>query len=155
MSRRGAGGQPRTLVRGERRLDDIRNLLYKSNVMDWEVEYTDQFGDWWDGLTKDEQEAVTAAVNVLARRGPSLGRPLVDTIKQSRHANMKELIAPTSDIRILFAFDPRRMAILLIGGSKTREWNAWYDRNVPIADDLFDEHLRELEREGAPNAQDP
>jgi DNA-binding transcriptional regulator YiaG len=113
--------------------------------MEWEVEYTDQFGEWWDDLDENEQEAVTAAVNVLARRGPTLGRPLADNVKQSRHSNMKELIPPASDIRVLFAFDPRRTAILLIGGNKAGEWNAWYDRMVPIADDLFDEHLRELE----------
>jgi hypothetical protein len=106
-------------------------------------------------LAEEEQEAVTAAVNVLQRGGPSLGRPLVDTIKQSRHKNMKELIPPASDIRVLFAFDPRRAAILLIGGDKSGEWSTWYDRMVPVADDLFDEHLRELESEGAPNAQDP
>jgi hypothetical protein len=79
----------------------------------------------------------------------------VDTIKQSRHKNMKELIPPASDIRVLFAFDSRRAAILLIGGDKSGEWNTWYDRMVPVADDLFDEHLRELESEGAPYAQDP
>lgn len=60
--------------------------------MAWEVEYTDQFGEWWDHLGEEEQEAVTAAMNVLERRGPALGRPLVDTIKQSRHKSMKELI---------------------------------------------------------------
>jgi hypothetical protein len=123
--------------------------------MTWEVEYTDQFGEWWDNLAEEAQEAVTAAINVLERRGPALGRPLVDTIKQSRHKNMKELIPPASDIRVLFAFDPRRAAILLIGGDKSGEWSAWYDRMVPVADDLFDEHLRELESEGAPYAQDP
>ncbi len=123
--------------------------------MSWEVEYTDQFAEWWEGLADDDQEAIAAAVNVLARRGPALGRPLVDTIKQSRHSNMKELITPASDIRILFAFDPRRAAILLIGGDKRGEWNDWYDRMVPIADELFDEHLREIEIEGAHNAQDP
>src|SRR3954468_10815468 len=91
--------------------------------MIWEVAYTDQFGEWWDSLGQEEQEAVTAAVNVLQRGGPSLGRPLVDTIKQSRHKNMKELIPPASDIRVLFAFDPRRAAILLIGGDTSGEWN--------------------------------
>src|SRR5579871_816146 len=62
--------------------------------MAWEVEYTDQFREWWDDLGEEEQEAVTAAVGVLERRGPVLGRPLVDTITQSRHSNMKELIPP-------------------------------------------------------------
>jgi hypothetical protein len=68
---------------------------------------------------------------------------------------MKELIPPASDIRVLFAFDPRRAAILLIGGDKGGEWSKWYDLMVPVADDLFDEHLRELESGGAPYAQDP
>ena len=68
---------------------------------------------------------------------------------------MKELIPPASDIRVLFAFDPRRAAMLLIGGDKGGGWNAWYNRMVPLADDLFDEHLLELEGEGAPHAQDP
>ena len=123
--------------------------------MPWEVEFTDQFAEWWDELAEEEQDAVTAAVQVLERRGPGLGRPLVDTIKQSRHKNMKELIPPASAIRVLFAFDPRRAAILLIGGNKSGAWGGWYDRMVPVADDLFDEHLRDLETEGAPYAQDP
>ena len=74
--------------------------------MAWEVEYTDQFGEWWDHLGEEEQEAVTAAMNVLERRGPALGRPLVDTIKQSRHKNMKELIPPASDIRVSLPSTP-------------------------------------------------
>ena len=110
--------------------------------MSWEVEYTDQFGEWWDDLAEEEQDAVTAAVNVLQRGGPSLGRPLVDTIKQSRHKNMKELIPPASDLRVLFATRAAN------GAPGTAGWSR-------VADDLFDEHLRELESEGAPHAQDP
>ena len=117
--------------------------------MSWEVEYTDEFGKWWLELSEEEQESITAAVEILEQRGPAVRRPLVDTIKQSRHANMKELIVPRGNIRILFAFDPRRMAILLIGGDKTDEWDKWYDRMVPVADDLYDEHLAALEREQA------
>jgi hypothetical protein len=56
----------------------------------WEVEYTDQFGAWWDTLTQEEQAAVEGAVNRLMQDGPALGRPLVDTIKGARHQNMKE-----------------------------------------------------------------
>jgi hypothetical protein len=116
--------------------------------MSWQVEYTDEFGAWWEDLTEDEQEQITAAVRVLEREGPALRRPLVDTIKQSKHQNMKELIPPASNIRILFAFDPRRTALLLIGGDKSGEWDRWYDRFIPVADDLFDEHLKTLEKEG-------
>jgi len=83
----------------------------------------------------------------LQERGPALGRPFADTVKQSRHANMKELIPPSSTIRVLFAFDPRRTAILLIGGDKRGEWMRWYDRTVALADDLYDEHLAEIAHE--------
>jgi hypothetical protein len=84
----------------------------------WEVEYTDQFETWWLTLTEEEQERISAAVRLLGSHGPSLGRPSVDTITSSRHPNMKELRAGTT--RTLFAFDPRRAAILLLGGDEVR-----------------------------------
>lgn len=84
--------------------------------MGWEVEYTDQFEAWWDTLGVKEQSAIAATVRQLRRHGPGLGRPLVGTVKGSRHANMKELRPAGGHVRILFAFDPRRMAIFLIGG---------------------------------------
>lgn len=87
-----------------------------------------------------------ACIPFLRRRGPALGRPLVDTVKKSRHPNMKELRPPATNIGILFAFDPRRVAILLIGGDKTDRWQEWYDKNIPIA--VYDEYLEELRREG-------
>ena len=116
----------------------------------WVVEITDEFVDWWNGEEVDEadQEAITAAVELLQERGPALGRPLVDVVKTSRHPNMKELRPQRNDIRIFFAFDPRRTAILLLGGSKTNAWDSFYERNVPVADDLYDEHLSELREEG-------
>ncbi len=86
-------------------------------------------------------------MEVLEERGPALGRPLVDNLHQSRHANMKELRPLGGDLRILFAFDPRRTAILLIGGDKRGRWNEWYAEMVPVADQLYDEHLAELVRE--------
>jgi hypothetical protein len=115
----------------------------------WEVEYTDQFGAWWDGLTEQEQKAIAASVRLLAEQGPGLGRPVVETISSSRHPNMKELRVGT--IRILFAFDPRRTAILLIGGDKRGIWVEFYERMVPVADDLYDEHLREISEKGPPD----
>lgn len=81
-------------------------------------------------------------------QGPTLGRPLVDTIKNSRHPNMKELRPRGGNLSILFAFDPRRMAILLIGGDKTRRWETCYREFVPLADDLYDEHLETVKTEG-------
>jgi hypothetical protein len=116
--------------------------------MAWEVEYTDQFGNWFENLDEDQQESIVIAVEVLQGHGPGLGRPLVDTIKGSRHANMKELRPRGGNLRILFAFDPRRMAILLIGGDKTSRWQAWYQDIVPLADQLYDEHLETLRKEG-------
>jgi hypothetical protein len=119
----------------------------------WEVEYTDEFGDWYDDLGPEDQNAVIARVELLEQFGPALGRPAVDNVHQSRHPQMKELRAEHA-LRVLFAFDPRRTAILLIGGDKSPaepgspNWNRWYDRYVPIADDLYDDHLQELEEEG-------
>lgn len=116
--------------------------------MAWEVEYTDEFEAWWDTLTVQEQKRVDAAVDALMEGGPALGRPLVDTLRTSRHANMKELRPHGTNIRILFAFDPRRVSILLIGGDKSGRWNEWYREAVPLADQLYDDHLEQLRREG-------
>ena len=75
-------------------------------------------------------------------------RPLADTVEDSRHSNMKELRPLGTNIRVLFAFDPRRTAILLIGGDKTDRWHEFYEEMIPVADDLYDEHLDELSVEG-------
>ena len=116
--------------------------------MTWKVEYTDQFEAWWDELAVDEQASIDAAVDALMREGPALGRPWVDTIHSSRHPNMKELRPRGGFIRILFAFDPRRMAMLLIGGNKRSQWSTWYEQMVPVADRLYEDHPEELKREG-------
>ena len=116
--------------------------------MAWEIEFTDQFGDWYKSLDERSRDRVVAAVELLEEDGPGLGRPFVDTVKGSRHANMKELRPRGGNLRILFAFDPRRMAILLIGGDKTNRWQAWYREFIPLADRLYDEHLETLEGEG-------
>lgn len=114
----------------------------------WDIEVTDQFKAWYGALEEDDLESVTAAVNRLEEYGPALVRPFVDTIKSSRHANMKELRPMGGNVRILFAFDPRRSAILLLGGDKTNRWSDWYKRMVPMADALYDEHVEGLRREG-------
>ena len=80
--------------------------------------------------------------------GPTLGRPYADTIQGSRYANMKELRPRGGTIRILFAFDPRRVAILLLGGDKRGQWHAWYDTAIPTADRLYGRYLDDLKREG-------
>jgi len=116
----------------------------------WLVEYTDQFDEWWESLSEDEQDSVAATVGVLEERGPTLQHPISSSIESSRHSHMRELrIQHQGDpYRVLYAFDPRRAAILLIGGNKTGN-DRWYEEYVPQADDLYDEHLKELkEKDG-------
>lgn len=116
--------------------------------MAWEVEFTDEFERWWDALSEEEQDEVDAKVELLEEFGPTLPRPHADTIASSRHKNMRELRGKALErqLRVLYAFDPRRTALLLLGGDKTGDPN-WYERNVPLADDLFDAHLRGLGEE--------
>lgn len=109
-------------------------------MSNWETGSTKEFDEWFEDLTDTKQESVVAIVGLLEEEGPTLGRPAVDSIKGSRHSNMKELRPGT--MRILFAFDPERKAILLIGGDKRDQWKRWYKENIPVADDLFDEHLQ-------------
>jgi hypothetical protein len=120
-----------------------------SSTMAWEVEYTDEFGRWWDTLDEGEQDSIDVAVHLLEERGPSLPFPYSSGVEGSRHGHMRELRIQHrgSPYRILYAFDPRRTAILLIGGTKEGD-DRWYGRFVPIADDLYDEHLDELRQEG-------
>jgi hypothetical protein len=115
----------------------------------WEVEYTHEFERWWNELNEDEQESIAASVELLRQLGPNLSRPHVDTLKGSKHSNMKELRTQHRGrpFRTLFAFDPRRSAILLIGGDKTGE-SRFYQQMIPLADRLYDEHLESLRKEG-------
>ena len=117
--------------------------------MEWSVEYTDAFEVWWDRLTAEEQEDVNAVVILLQRVGPALRFPYSSSTASSRHAHMRELRVQHAGrpYRILYAFAPRRTAILLIGGEKTGD-ERWYETYVPLADRLYDEHLAQLRREG-------
>lgn len=117
--------------------------------MRWEVEYTDEFGLWWESLSESEQIALAASVSLLEQRGPLLGFPHSSGINGSRHGHMRELRTQHDGrpLRTLYAFDPRRAAILLIGGDKTGD-DRWYERNVPLADKLYDAHLEQLRKEG-------
>ncbi len=116
----------------------------------WEVEYTDQFGDWWDTLDADTQEDIDVVVRVLQAIGPALTRPYADTVNGSRFSNMRELRVQSGGhpVRVLYAFDPRRTAILLIGGDKTGLSDTeFYGTYIPLADRLYEEHLRAIQRE--------
>jgi hypothetical protein len=114
-------------------------------VGDWEVEFTDEFGTWWNGLDAEEQSTVDAYVSLLIEHGPALPYPYNSKVESSRHAHMRELRVQHAGrpIRIFYAFDPRRVAVLLIGGDKTGD-DRFYERIVPIADRLYDEHLEEV-----------
>lgn len=112
--------------------------------MAWEVEFTDEFGRWWNSLSEEEQTSLDASVRLLEARGPHLGFPHTSGVESSKHDHMRELRTQHQGrpYRTLYAFDPRRMAILLLGGDR------WYEINVPLADRLYDEHLAQLRREG-------
>lgn len=117
--------------------------------MAFEVNFTAEFGIWWDSLTVEQQEAITMRVELLEQHGPTLGRPTVDRVKASAFHHMKELrCSKVGDLRVIFAFDPRREAILLLGGDKAGDWEAWYEEAIPRADELYASYLRELRREG-------
>lgn len=103
--------------------------------------------DWLVSLDDESHERVIAALELLQERGPQLGRPIVDTVASSRHKNMKEVrpgSSGRSELRILFAFDPSRSAIMLVAGDKSGNWKTWYKTNIPVADDLLDDHLKKL-----------
>ncbi len=113
--------------------------------MSWEVEYTDEFADWWSELDDPAQDAIDRGVHLLEARGPTLPFPSSSDVRGSRHGNMRELrIQIGGDpYRVFYAFDPRRAAILLVGGNKAGD-EQFYERMVPQADRVYDRHLQEL-----------
>lgn len=116
----------------------------------WEVDL-ELIEAWLLDLDQRSYELVIAAVELLGENGPQLGRPIVDTVMSSRHKNMKELrpgSSGRSELRILFAFDPQRRAIILVAGDKAGNWKKWYQQNIPIADYRFDDHIARLKGEG-------
>lgn len=115
----------------------------------WELEI-DLVEGWLLSVDEESYDLIVAALAILKEYGPGLGRPLVDTVVGSKHSNMKELrpgSSGRSEVRILFAFDPKRRAILLIAGDKQGAWSRWYKTNIPIADRLYDEHLQTLKKQ--------
>jgi hypothetical protein len=110
--------------------------------MDWDVVLDDEFASWLDGLDADLRNAILAHAALLKERGPQLGRPYADTLEGSRFPNMKELRVQFrgDPWRILFAFDPERTAVLLVGGNKGDE-RRWYKAHIPLADERFRRHL--------------
>lgn len=114
----------------------------------WNVELN-LIAEWLAELDQDSYELTMAAIELLSEHGPHLGRPLVDSLKGSRFKNMKELrpgSSGRSEMRVLFAFDPRRCAVLLVAGNKAGTWRRWYQASVPLADQRFEAHLARLKR---------
>jgi len=113
----------------------------------WSIDRTEQVEEWVKHLDEDAKEAIFKNLLILREIGPSLGRPHVDSIKKSRHKNMKELRIQNRQrlFRILFAFDPDRKAILLAGGDKRGD-KRFYEKMIPLADTLFDQHLDKWRR---------
>lgn len=114
--------------------------------MTWTVE-TEYVSDWLLDLDEATYDDVIGALRLLSETGPHLGRPYVDTITGSYVNNLKELRPGSpgrSEIRILFAFDPLRRAVLLIAGDKRNQWNRWYRRNIPLAEQVFRDHLERM-----------
>jgi hypothetical protein len=112
--------------------------------MTWEVEVSDEFILWYDALDVEEWESINSAVEWLTVYGPALGRPHVDTLKGSSIANLKELRVQHAGrpYRILFVFDPRRNAYLILGGDKTGKPN-WYRDAIHRAEAIYGRYLKE------------
>lgn len=115
--------------------------------MEWDVLFDEDFAVWLANLEADVRNEIIAHANLLRQHGPQLGRPYVDTLEGSAFTNMKELRVQFrgDPWRILFAFDPHRAAILLVGGNK-RGNKRWYKKHLPIADERFRRHLDRMEQ---------
>jgi hypothetical protein len=117
--------------------------------MAWRVDFTPEAEEWLKQLPAQDRERFTHGVRTLRSLGPTLGRPTVDSVKGSRHSNMKELRVPGHPVRALFAFGPDRRAIVLVGGSKAGREKRWYRQQLKVADRLFTDHLTTFRRESA------
>lgn len=113
----------------------------------WRLVFTAEAQRWYRGLSAEEKAGMTAAFDRVLEHGPAARRPFVATIKGSRHHNMKEFRSTGGNLRALFAFDRNRHAIVLVGGDKTGQWRNWYERTIPRADRLYDQHLRRSGKE--------
>jgi hypothetical protein len=108
----------------------------------WGIDFTPEAEAWYKALSPERRSQMSVAISQLQREGPNLGRPFVDSIKGSRHHNMKELRSTSTNQRALFAFGRDRRAVVLVGGDKTGKWNGWYRSNIPRAEKLYDRYLR-------------
>jgi len=127
-------------------LDRIFNRGYYSPVK-WEVEVVDEFTEWYEDLSEKEQDSVAASVGLLEIMGPSLGFPHSSGVRESKFGHMRELRIQHEGrpYRVLYAFDPMRVAVLLLGGDKTGN-DRWYEESVPEADSRYESYLQEVKK---------
>ncbi|GAA2420716.1 type II toxin-antitoxin system RelE/ParE family toxin [Streptomyces glaucus] len=115
--------------------------------MSWAIKVTDEYAEWFRLLIKEDLSSasqVAQAVAALREAGPALGRPLVDRLKGSELHHLKELRPGSggrTEIRIIFAFDPTRSALLLLGGDKAGNWDRWYRDHIPLAEQLYHDYV--------------
>ena len=112
------------------------------------IEFTEEFRVWWDDLSADEQESVDTVVGLLEEKGWKLKYPYSSDVKSSKYGEVRELRVQHlgQPYRVLYAFDPRQVAVLILGGVKTGK-NDWYNKYVPLADRIYCEHLKSLKEE--------
>jgi hypothetical protein len=116
--------------------------------MECEVFFTDEFAAWWHGLGEDEQDSIDRIVRMLSEYGAALRFPYSSGIESGDYPQMRELRIQHAGrpYRVLYAFDPKRRAVLLIGGDKTGN-DRWYETHIPLADRIYREYLHELEQD--------
>ena len=105
--------------------------------MPWEILMHEEVANWLEVLPKNSYEKVIMTIRALSEDGPALGRPQVDHVRYSKLHNLKELRPLGTTLRILFAFDFKRRAILLVAGNKKSNWIKWYEEHIPIAESRF------------------
>jgi len=113
----------------------------------YEVEVSDEFRDWYEPLSESEQLSIERVVLMLMEAGPALGFPHSSGINGSQYSHMRELRIQHEGrpYRVLYVFDPTRMASLILGGDKTGN-DRWYDEMVPKVDAIYAEHLKSLKK---------
>lgn len=122
--------------------------------MNWEINLHSSVESWLFKLAEEDPvsaDLVEAAVDKPAESGPTLGRPLVDRLSGCRTHNLKELRPGSSgstEVRILFVFDPKREAVLLVAGDKSGRWRDWYRESVPLAEARYEEYLTAADQAG-------
>ncbi|MGE3819083.1 MAG: type II toxin-antitoxin system RelE/ParE family toxin [Isosphaeraceae bacterium] len=116
--------------------------------MAWTVLFDEEFAAWFETVAEGLQDEILVRARLLQEFGPNLGRPHVDTLKGSKSPNLKELRIQHRGApwRVIFAFDPKRSAILLVGGDKSGD-KRWYAKHIEIAESRFERHLERLGKE--------